>query len=49
MVRNFGKICERNSNIKDIFKIKNAKAKEILLDEIKKERGEEIDEIQRLI
>ena len=48
IIRNYGKICERNSKISDVFKIKDPYVKGILLEEIREERGEEIDEILKL-
>ena len=43
VLRELGRACDRNSRIKEVFKIPNKGSKGIVLEEIKESRGEEIE------
>ena len=48
VMREFGRICERNSKLKELFQIKNGENKDLIFEEIKQERGDEVEEIRQL-
>ena len=49
VMRILGRVCERNSKIKEVFKVQNKLWKGVMLEEIRQNRGEEIEEIRNLL
>ena len=49
VIRMLGRVCERNSKIKEVFKIQNKVSKGMMIEEIRQNRGDEIEEIRNLL